>query len=494
MPVPPALLGWYRTAYPTLTFNPDWLEACVEYLQQNDPSATTTQGLIKAVEVQLLSSDLSTSVLPAPGRRGQLTTLHTATSPDKLLFSGGAKKAVLFQVQAVDDIAHSASSLLETLEEKREARKVAAKGGGGGGGRNMNLDDDEPEDEDEAKKKVFAGDKVASYPRGSGKLVLSDGETEVKAFELQRINGLGLEEIKLGTKLLVHDVPFIDGVMLLTPKNVVLKGYQVEELEQVAEWALENSLRARLDMEPLPRPDADAPPNLPDPIPDPDPAIDIKPNPSPPRAPPPPRLPPPVASSSSSRAKPPPSTASSRAKPAAAAAARPAPPVASTSTTVKAPSSDHYFDDSLDFDVGFDDAMDEDDDAAEAAMREMEEAVERATVATSQQAKGNGRDRERDPPGSSHTATAARVKQEPGSSGSRSAAGGMAKGTGSEGSGQVVEVLELDSDDDEGTRERPVKKNLTVGGSASSVVSKGFAEPKGGRRRGTTVLELDSDD
>ncbi|GAA5887961.1 hypothetical protein JCM5296_001513 [Sporobolomyces johnsonii] len=493
MPVPPALLGWYRTAYPTLTFNPDWLEACVEYLQQNDPSATTTQGLIKAVEVQLLSSDLSTSVLPAPGRRGQLTTLHTATSPDKLLFPGGAKKAVLFQVQAVDDVAHSASSLLETLEEKREARRVAAKGGGGGAGRNMNLDDDEPEDEDEAKKKVLAGDKVASYPRGSGKLVLSDGETEVKAFELQRINGLGLEEIKLGTKLLVHDVPFIDGVMLLTPKNVVLKGYQVEELEQVAEWALENSLRARLDMEPLPRPDADAPPNLPDPLPDPDPAIDMKPYPSPPCAPPPARQPPPVASSSSSLAKPPPSTASSRAKPAAAAAAaRPAPPAASTSTTVKAPSSDHYFDDSLDFDVGFDDAMDEDDDAAEAAMREMEDAVERATVATSQ-VKGNCRDRERDWPGSSYTA--ARVKQEPGSSGSRSrSAAGMAKGTGSEGSGQVVEVLELDSDDDEGTRERLVKKNLTEGGSASSVVSKGSAEPKGGRRRGTTVLELDSDD
>ncbi|CEQ41679.1 SPOSA6832_03418 [Sporobolomyces salmonicolor] len=268
MPVPSALLGWYRTAYPTLVFNPEWLEACVEYLQvslppgssqpapehadhlyaqQNDPSATTTQGLIKAVEVQLLSSDLSTSVLPAPGRRGQLTTLHTATSPDKLLFPGGAKKAVLFQVQAVDDVAHSASSLLETLKEKREARKVAAKGGGGGGGRNMNLDDEESEDDDEAQKKVLTGEKVASYPRGSGKLVLSDGETEVKSFELQRINGFGLEEIKLGAKLLVHDVPFIDGVMLLTSKNVILKGYEVEELEQIAESALENSLRARLE-------------------------------------------------------------------------------------------------------------------------------------------------------------------------------------------------------------------------------------------------------
>lgn len=33
MPIPPGLHGWYKTAYPTLVFNPDWLEACVEYLQ-----------------------------------------------------------------------------------------------------------------------------------------------------------------------------------------------------------------------------------------------------------------------------------------------------------------------------------------------------------------------------------------------------------------------------------------------------------------------------
>ncbi|GAA5965877.1 hypothetical protein JCM21900_004935 [Sporobolomyces salmonicolor] len=478
MPVPPALVGWYRTAYPTLVFNPEWLEACVEYLQQNDPSATTTQGLIKAVEVQLLSSDLSTSVLPAPGRRGQLTTLHTATSPDQLLFPGGAKKAVLFQVQAVDDVAHSASSLLETLKEKREARKVAAKGGGGAGGRNMNFDDEGSED-DEAQTKVLAGEKVASYPRGSGKLVLSDGETEVKSFELQRINGLGLEEIKLGAKLLVHDVPFIDGVMLLTPENVILKGYEVEELEQVAESALENLLRARLDMEPLSYPDADAPPNLPDPLQGPDPDIDLKPNRSPPPPPPPPRHEPPAASSSS-RAKLPPATASSRAN---RAAANPAPPAlaAPTSTLVKAPSSDHYFDDSLDFD----DAMDEDD-AAEAALREMEE-VERAAVATSQ-AKGKGKDRDMGREGLGPSSTAARVKQDPASSGSGRAAG-TSKGKGSGLSGQV-EVLELDSDDEGG-----IRGVLAAGGSASSFMSQRCAKPTGsGSSRGTTVLELDSDD
>jgi len=31
--IPPAFLAWYRSTYPTLQFNPEWLEACVEYLQ-----------------------------------------------------------------------------------------------------------------------------------------------------------------------------------------------------------------------------------------------------------------------------------------------------------------------------------------------------------------------------------------------------------------------------------------------------------------------------
>lgn len=215
--LPPALLAWYRSSYPTLQFNPEWLEACVEYLQvrgslgtvaepeltttclqANDPAAATVPGLIKAVEVQLLSSDLSTSVLPSPSRRAELMTLHPA-SDRTILFTGGAKKAgVLFQVQRVDDIAHSASQLQEVLKEKKEARRVRAKGANAGGGRIMDLDEEE---EDEAKKKILPAGVEPPFPRGSGKFVLSDGDTEVQAFELRQVFGLGLEEIKLGTKV-----------------------------------------------------------------------------------------------------------------------------------------------------------------------------------------------------------------------------------------------------------------------------------------------------
>ncbi|BGP26959.1 DUF1767 domain containing protein [Rhodotorula toruloides] len=249
--VPPALFAWYRASYPTLRFNPDWLEACVEYLKAKDPAAATVPGLIKAVEVQLLSSDLSTSVLPAPSRRADLTTLHLASSRT-ILFPGGVKKAgVLFQVQRVDDIAHSASHLQEVLRGKKEARRVRAKGANTSDGRIMNLDP-EDEDEDETEKKILPAGVEPPFPRGSGNFVLSDGETEVQAFELRQVFGLGLEEIKLGTKLLIHDIPFVNGILMLTPNNTVVKGYQVEEIEAVKEWIVENGLRERLGEEPLP--------------------------------------------------------------------------------------------------------------------------------------------------------------------------------------------------------------------------------------------------
>jgi len=113
--------------------------------QETDPTASTTPGLIKAVEKQLLSSDLSTSVQLSSlsNNRLLLSSIHSASSSeqDKVLYRGGAKKSWLFQIQQVDDISHSAQSLIEVLQEKREWRKLKLKGGNMDGGRDMRLDD-----------------------------------------------------------------------------------------------------------------------------------------------------------------------------------------------------------------------------------------------------------------------------------------------------------------------------------------------------------------
>jgi len=94
------------------------------------------------------------------------------------------------------------------VKEKKEWSKLKAKGieGGGDQGRDMRLDSEEADggNLEEEEKKILAGGsgKEPKFPRGSSKLVLSDGTNKVVAFELQRINGLGLEEIRLGTKAL----------------------------------------------------------------------------------------------------------------------------------------------------------------------------------------------------------------------------------------------------------------------------------------------------
>lgn len=185
-------------------------------MQSTDPQCASTNAvLIKSVESQLLSSDLSTSVsLTSPQitqNRLILSTQTPATSSeaDKVIYKGGKKSSTLFQVEKVDDVGHSASSLLEVLREKEEWDKVKLKGGAGAcdGGRDMRLDDDEGEGggdaAEEEEKRILAGGsgKEPKFPRGSGKFWLSDGKNTVEAFELQRINGLGLEEIKLGTKV-----------------------------------------------------------------------------------------------------------------------------------------------------------------------------------------------------------------------------------------------------------------------------------------------------
>ncbi|GAA5895768.1 hypothetical protein JCM6882_001376 [Rhodosporidiobolus microsporus] len=459
MELPPAFHGWFRSNYPTLAFKPDWLAGCVEYVQSTDTSAASTQGLIKAVEVQLLCSDLSTSVLPPASNTPAFTTIYPA-SDKAVLFRGGPRKAgVLVQVQSVEDVAHSAGALKEVLEEKREARRLAERGVRGGGGRIMDLDDEgeearEEEEEDELKKRILQGDKKPTFPRGSGKFVICDGVNEARAFELQRIQGLGLEEIKLGTKLLIHDVPSINGILMLSPKNTVVKGYQVEEFEGVSEWQLENSLRSRLQMDPLAHP-ADAP----NPAPgagaqngtinlDDDDDIEMKPRVAGANPPP----PPPAASSSRSQPKPPPSssTLASQSKP----KAKPPPP----------PSSEEYFGDNFDLP----DDLGEDDAAEEEALRAMAEAEAEAAVTAAvappprrppaASSASSGGVKVKKPPPSSGV----KVKKPPpssGSAGAAAAAGGSGAASSSSGgrsnavsSGgvQTIDLLD-DSDEDDGS-------------------------------------------
>ncbi|GAA5821804.1 hypothetical protein JCM3770_002897, partial [Rhodotorula araucariae] len=413
---------------------------------ETDPSTSNVRGLIKAVEVQLLSSDLSTSILlPTPAaRRAALATRTPASARTVLFAEGGRKDAVLFQVVRAGDAAHSAVHGREVLADKRDA---LASTSSSSGARVVRLG----EGEDAATPGGGGGDGVGGakdamrapvFPRGSGSFVLSDGETEVRAFERERIDGLGLEEVKLGTKLLIREAPFVNGIMMLTRQNTVVKGFQVEELEAVKEWLLENGFRARLGMDPLPPPDPAA-------------AAGLAPS-SPLRSP----------------------RARQRTPPAAP----------------RVPSSD-YFGDDLDLELALADqvatATDEDEDEALRAI-EAEAAAPGPAFA----------------PVPPRRARPVQVKPEPRSSGTGRASGG-GRGAAVELAGKVVtglsghvEVLELDTDGDEdddgmlrvGGDGGPKRRRMH-GRAASATAAGPRAGGMGAKAEGgTMVLELDSDD
>lgn len=126
--------------------------------------------MIKGVESQWLLSDLATSTLPSP--------LPLAHQEQGLLFPT-KRQATLLQITSVTDISNPALDLLDTLKQKRERR---------------NVPEVELKDGEEAKSDV-------KYPAGTVRLVLSDGHVEYQAFEYEKIEGLGLEQMKLGMKV-----------------------------------------------------------------------------------------------------------------------------------------------------------------------------------------------------------------------------------------------------------------------------------------------------
>ncbi|SCV74416.1 BQ2448_8055 [Microbotryum intermedium] len=243
--IPPSLAPWFASTYsPTFRFDPEWLDACVEYLVEHFPDCSTKPAtLIKKVEEQLLASDLATSTLAPSLDACALFLPPPNTHPQRSLFPH--KKLV--QIISVDEVAYPALGLLETLKDqraRREAGEDLVQPDLGGASNDVTADPDEAV--------------ARSWPRGLVKLGLSDGYTMVQAFEKTLVRGLGLGEVKLGCKLLLHNISYTSKLLLLTPETVTIKGSQVPELEQFAERQLERTLQRRLGLDIPPDPDLDA--------------------------------------------------------------------------------------------------------------------------------------------------------------------------------------------------------------------------------------------
>ncbi|POW13405.1 hypothetical protein PSTT_03842 [Puccinia striiformis] len=225
--VPRAVRNWFKTTYPSVIFNEAWLTQCCEYLQTHFD--LTPPQLIKKIENQLLLSDLSTSTTNEGSPLTDLRNSETEEVERQIKIKElPPNRGVLVQIQSITEIGHSALSL-QTVHSKIMDDVQ---------GRDRVLDLEDPESEDRQAPIV--------YPRAMLKLTISDGHHSLPAIEYQKIEGLNLSETPLGCKLLIKAATVRRGIVLLTPENTTIKGFQVDELDSNRDRIFQEGLNARL--------------------------------------------------------------------------------------------------------------------------------------------------------------------------------------------------------------------------------------------------------
>ncbi|KII85048.1 hypothetical protein PLICRDRAFT_116789 [Plicaturopsis crispa FD-325 SS-3] len=180
MATPRAVVDWLNKTYPKPKVDPEWLDACYNWLISSDASlnpATDMDRIIRNVEVQLLGSNLSDSMIPGTGLPRNVAALNNTHLPFK-------QSPVLVEITAITEVGHSAFSLLNTRQTRIDREDLAGLGG------------DEAEQEEEGP--------IPRYPRSMLRLEISDGTTTMRAMEYRKLPELELGETPLGYKVRVY--------------------------------------------------------------------------------------------------------------------------------------------------------------------------------------------------------------------------------------------------------------------------------------------------
>ncbi|KAI0250238.1 hypothetical protein BJV78DRAFT_1220721 [Lactifluus subvellereus] len=228
---PPQLVQWLRQSYPKPSVDENWLQQCYAWvIEEHNLHPTTDMGKIKEhVESQLLLSDLTDSMIHGSGLPHNLAGLQKGS------LSG---PPILVQIMALTEIGHSAFSLVNVRQTKIDRADLSGLTRG--------------DNEDEADEGP-----VPNYPRSMLQFELSDGAIKLNAIEYRKIPQLDLENTPLGFKIQLKDVTIRQGIAFLEPRNVVLKGHGVEDLDVNRDRNFLRGLRLRLDPNAQDEPEGD---------------------------------------------------------------------------------------------------------------------------------------------------------------------------------------------------------------------------------------------
>ncbi|KAJ6085705.1 hypothetical protein N7499_005334 [Penicillium canescens] len=204
----------------SLSVSPTWLNAFLS--SGTAPRNVPASALAKTATFRLLASDIRESL--SKHRSCVLPTNVTNPNVQELRLHG----PIPVQVLDIEDIGTSLWSQIEAIErvERGEAirgREIV---------RTIAVGEDPEVSENNRSNNNNA---VASGNSGSGphRLMIQDAAGTVAiGVEMQRIEGIALEKLAIGAKLLLRNPTVARGMVLLTPGSVTVLGGKIEALDK----------------------------------------------------------------------------------------------------------------------------------------------------------------------------------------------------------------------------------------------------------------------
>ena len=219
-----------------LCVSSSWLNTFLASSQRNVPASALT----KTALFRVLASDIRWTLAPNP------TSLFPVDISDPAVQERHLPGPIPVQVLDIEDIGTSLWSQVEAIErvERGEAirgREII---------RTLNVDDDNEGENGGSNNTGAAGAPSASGSNGSGphRLILQDvNGTKAVAIEMQPIEGISLDKLPIGAKILLRNATVARGLVLLNPACSTMLGGKIEALDKTWKEGRKARLLQRID-------------------------------------------------------------------------------------------------------------------------------------------------------------------------------------------------------------------------------------------------------
>ncbi|PYH93777.1 putative RecQ-mediated genome instability protein [Aspergillus ellipticus CBS 707.79] len=217
----------------SLSASPTWLTSFVSAstaLQRNIPLSAMTQTAL----FRILASDF----------RDSLTTTNPSTLLPVDIFDPTVQERRLqgpipVQVLDIEDIGTSLWSQVEAIERVERGEAIR--------GREIVRTVNVGEENEGGGPATNAGANEPGNSHSPHRLILQDaGGTRAVAIELKSVNGVSLNKLPIGAKMVLRNATVARGMILLTPECVTLLGGKIEAMDQAWKAGRKAKLLARI--------------------------------------------------------------------------------------------------------------------------------------------------------------------------------------------------------------------------------------------------------